>query len=233
MLKRISIFGVLLLTAFLWIAPIEADPADVRLAQQIQLGLPGSFQLIDADQNGKAEAIEFTISLQAYQEGRFIVSGNLEAVRDGAWIAVATTVIDYEWRPNAAPITLTFSPGEIIKHQLNGAYRVNLSLKQGDWVLPQQVTGFSPEYSWENFENKETIPAKLANQPIGSTAEAKRAAEWWASFNSLKLGEFLGVNYDYDTWAVNYRDPGNNERILRFLVAPDGTVKLLKINSRS
>lgn len=230
MLKRITIFGILL-TAFLWMAPIEADPADVLLAQQIQLEPPGSFQLVDADQNGQAEAVEFSIPLRAYEEGQFIISGNLEAMQDGAWIAVATTVTNYEWRQDAAPIKLTFAPGDIIKQQLDGAYRVNLSVKQGDWVLPQQVAGFSPEYSWETFEDSGVTPQQPAAKQIGSTVEAKRAAEMWAAFNAIELGEFLGVNYDYDTWAVNYREDQGDKRVMRFLVAPDGTVKLLKIDS--
>jgi hypothetical protein len=228
LIKRISIFLIVLSVAFVFIAPIGADPSDVTIDQQVELEVPGKFQLVDNDQNGKAEAINFSLKFTSYREGKFIATANLEANKAGEWTTVATTVIPCQWNPNNNQIKVTFQPGNIIKEQLNGAYRVNLSLKEGGWILPQQVVGFSEDYAWNEFENKDTAITHDSTG-IASSAEAKRAAEQWAALNQLKLGEFLGVEYNYDTWNVEFHQGKHNDQILRFLVSPEGNIRLLKI----
>lgn len=228
MSKRIIIFFIVLSVAFIFVAPIGADPSDVIIDQQVELAVPGKFELHDQDQNGKAESIDFTIGVSSYREGNFVVTANLEANHDGEWVTVATTVTPYQWKPDQKEIKVTFHPGNIIKGQFDGAYRVNLSLKEGNWILPQQVVGFSPEYTWTTFENKDTSDF-TDTEEIASSAEAKRAAEEWAELNQLKLGKFLGIQYNYDAWQVEFEPAKWQDRVLRFIVTPEGDIRLLKI----
>jgi hypothetical protein len=230
--KRMIIFFIVLSVAFIFVAPIGADPSDVVIDQQVELAVPGKFELQDSDKNGKAEAIDFCLDVTSYRKGKYIVTANLEAMKDGEWLTVATSVSPHEWNPNHNLIKVNFHPVNIVEKQLNGTYRVNLSLNEGNWNLPQQVVGFSPDYAWNAFENKDIANPENGAE-IASSAEAKRAAEQWASLNQVKLGEFLGIEYNYDTWNVEFQQGKMEDRILRFLVTPEGKIRLLKIEADS
>lgn len=227
MIKKYTIFALVLLVAFLFVAPISADPSDVILDQEVQLAVPGTFRIVDADGNGKAEAIEFTITIKSYREGSFTVIANLEAMEGEEWITVSTTVNTLRWtfRDNQAKVV--FYPAKLLEKQLNGPYRVSLALKEGQWELPEQVVGFSEQYTWQMFEEKGEVDE--AADRIASSADAKRAAETWAQLNQIKLGDFVGVSYDYDTWQVDFKPKRGNGRLYRFLVQANGQVKVLRI----
>ena len=217
---------IILTVAFLIVVPINASPSDVVLDKQVELEVPGKFILIDTDKNQKAEAIQFEVAIKAYRQNNMIVTGNLQAVKNGEWTAVATTVIPFQWSQNSSIVKLVFYPGEIQKSQLSGPYRISITLEDGEWVLPEQIAGMSPSYSWSDFENKGNLNSQ---DEISSSSQAKRAAEAWANLNQIKLGQFINANYNYDTWNVDYHDSLKG-RILRFLISPTGKVRLLKIN---
>lgn len=226
MLKKTGVFIIILIVVLLVVVPINASPSDVVLDRQVELDLPGVFKLIDDDRNQKAEAIQFSIGLQAYRDCDFLVIGNLEGEADGGWVAVATTVIPFKYANGHDQVILLFYPDDINKLRINGPYRVTVSLQQDSWSLPEQVAGFSPGYSWDDFEVKGDLKTGGA---IASSSAAKRAAEAWAGFNKVKLGKFLEINFNYDSWRVDYQG-GGRSRILRLLVSPAGKIKLLRIN---
>ncbi|HEX7715005.1 MAG TPA: hypothetical protein VF531_13410 [Bacillota bacterium] len=225
MFKKILVFGTLIIIFIALMTPSGADPTDVALDQQVELGVPGTFELVDNNQDQKAEAIQFKLTLKAYREGNFIVTGNLEGNRNGDWVALATTVIPFQWSPDHNQLELKFLAGNILKYKISGPYRVVLSLKEGDWELPAQVVGFSPKYSLSTFSNATTVNSGS----ITTISQAQRAAETWADFQNISLGELKQVNYNYDRWELEYR--GRSGEALRFLITPQGKVELMRIKN--
>lgn len=228
MVKKILIIGFVMGIGLMFIIPSDATPDEVILDEQVELLIPGTFELVDADQDLKGESIKFKLEIKAYREGNFIVTGNLEGKQKGEWLGLATTVIPFKWSPDNSVIELTFTAGNIKKYKISGPYRVNISLKEGNWVLPEQVAGFSPEYSWKDFED---APA-AGNGEIKTLSEAERAARTWAEYHSVELGKLINIDYNYDNWQVDYQAPRGNT-ILRFSVNPQGLVKMRRITKKS
>ncbi len=224
MLKKILVASAVLVVLMMFMIPSGADPTDVVLDQQVELELPGTFELIDANHDESAEELRFKLGMKTYQEGKFIVTGNLEASKNGHWVAVETTVVPFEWSPEHKSMELVFQSGSIRKQRLSGPYRVSLSLKAGSWELPMQVVGFSPKYNWRSFSSED----KDVDGEITNVSNAKRAVETWAQYKNIKLGKLIGVNYNYDRWQLDYKERFG--KIIRFLVSPKGSVELLKIN---
>lgn len=225
LIKKILILGVVIGISLFFILPSDANQDEVILDEQVQLMLPGSFELVDADQDQKPEAIIFKLDIQAYREGDFIVTGNLEGQKKGEWLGLATTVTPFKWSPRNTQVKLIFTTGDIQKYKISGPYRVNISLKESGWVLPEQVAGFSPEYPWDSFE----VAVATGNGEIKSLSEAERAARTWAEYNSIKLGKLIDIDYNYDNWQVDYQ-AGRGDSVLRFLIDPQGKVKMLRIS---
>jgi hypothetical protein len=226
LIKKILIIGVAIGISLLFILPSDANQDEVILDEQVQLMLPGIFEVVDVDQDQKPEAIVFKLDVQAYREGDFVVTGNLEGQKKGEWLGLATTVTPFKWSPQNTQIKLTFTAGNIQKYKISGPYRVNISLKEGDWVLPEQVAGFSPEYPWDSFE----ATVATGNGEVKSISEAERAAQTWAEFNSIKLGKLIDIDYNYDRWQVDYQSDRGEDSVLRFLVDRQGRVKMLEIS---
>jgi len=224
LLKKFLIIGLVMGIGLMFIIPSDATPDEVILDDQVELLVPGTFELVDVDQDSKGEAIKFKLGIKAYREGDFIITGNLEGKKKGEWLGLATTVIPFKWSPDNSLIELTFSTDNIRKYQISGPYRVNISLKEGNWVLPPSVAGFSPEYSWENFEDTPIAE----NSEIKTISEAERAAQTWAEYHSVELGNLIDIDYNYDNWQVDYQ-ARKGDSIVRFLVNPQGVVKMLKI----
>lgn len=227
MVKKILIFGAVLILFIALMTPGGADPSDVALDQQVELGVPGTFELVENNQDQKAEAIQFKLGVKAYREGDFIVTGNLEGNRNGDWVALATTVVPYQWSPEHNQLELKFPTGNILKYKISGPYRVVLSLKEGDWELPAQVVGFSPKYSISSFSNATAVNSGA----ITTVSQAQRAAETWADFQDINLGKLERVNYNYDRWELEYRD--RSGEAFRFLITPQGKVDLMRINAKA
>ena len=208
----------------MFMIPSGAAPTEVMLDQQVELEIPGSFNLVDSNHDQLAEELQFVMGIKAYQEGQLIVTGNLEAMKNGQWVAVGTTVLPFAWTPDHRFIKLTFHAGNIRKQRLSGPYRVIISLKSGSWELPAQVAGFSPKYNWNIFSTEGEVEVG----EITTLSKAKRAVETWAAYKEIRLGKLLGINYNYDQWQLDYKESFG--RVLRFLVSSRGSVELLKIN---
>ena len=227
MLKKIGIFVVILIVGMLFMLPSGANPTDVMLDQQVELGVPGVFESVDLNQDGKAETLKFIMEIRAYQVGGFMVTANLEGLKNGHWLSLGTTAIPFDWSPDHKTVELNFNGGNIRKAKISGPYRVTVGLKQGDWELPSQVAGFSSKYSWDSF----SFNGDVQSGEIKTLSAAKRAVETWAQFNSVKLGNLVATNYDYDHWQLDYK--GNFSRnTTRFLVSPKGSIQLLTIKKQ-
>jgi hypothetical protein len=226
LLKKTLVIMIVLIISLMFIIPSGAGPAEVVLDQPVELVIPGTFALVDENHDQKAEALKFILALKAYREGQFIVTGNLEGMKNGQWVAVGTTVVPFQWTPEHSEVELTFHAGNIKKLMISGPYRISVGLKQEDWELPEQIAGFSPKYSYQDFGSE----GSLNHGAITTLSEAKRAAETWARYKAIKLGKLMGIYYDYDQWQVNYQTGSNG--ILRFLVSPRGSVEMLKIKPR-
>lgn len=225
MLKKILFAAVALVILMFFLIPSGASPTDVVLDQQVVLEVPGNFELVDKNHDQKNEELKFNIGIKAFQESQFIVTGNLEAMKDGHWVAIGTTVLPLQWSPEHSRIELTFHASTIREQQLSGPYRVMISLKAGDWELPSQVAGFSPPYQWNIFNESGDITEK--NGEISSLAKAERAVETWADYNKIKLGKLTGMDFNYDQWQLDYKERFG--KISRFLISPEGSVKVLNI----
>lgn len=223
MLKKIFIALVVLTVLMMFMIPSGANPTEVVLDQQVELEIPGNFSLVDSNHDQLAEELKFIIGMKAYQEGQFIVTGNLEGMKSGHWVALGTTVVPFSWAPDNRFIELTFHSGNIRKQRLSGPFRVTIGLKSGNWELPAQVVGFSPKYNWNIFSSE----GEVETGDITTISKAKRAVETWAAYKDIKLGKLLGINYNYDQWQLDYKE--NFGRITRFLVSSKGSVELLKI----
>ncbi len=223
MAKKILVASAILLVLMMFLIPTGAAPTEVVLDQQVELEVPGSFTLVDNNHDNLSEELHFSIGLKAYQEGQFIITGNLEAMKNGHWVAVGTTVLPFVWSPTHRLIDLTFHAGNIKKQQLSGPYRVMVGLKAGDWELPAQVAGFSPKYNWNVFSSDGEVEVG----EITTLSKAKRAVETWAAYKDIKLGKLKGINYNYDHWQLDYKEKYG--RTFRFLVSSKGSVELMKI----
>jgi hypothetical protein len=221
--KKILILVAVFIIYLFLIIPSGGNPADVVLDEQIELLIPGVFQQVDSGQDQKAEALKFMVEVLAYREGDFIVTGNLEGKQGDQWLAIATTVMPFLWTPENNKIELTFPTGNIVKYKISGPYRVIITIRSGDWELPARVAGFSPAYTWKDFRKTE----RITSGEITTGSQAKRAAEIWAEFKTIKLIRLKEINFDYDHWQVDFQ--GVNGDTLRFLVSPEGTVDLRKI----
>ena len=222
--KKILIFLSALGVVLFFIIPSGANPSEIVLDQQIELAVPGEFQLIDHDQDQRAEELEFIIALKAYRQGNFIVTGNLEGLKNGRWIPLQTTVIPFQWSLEQEQIRVFFPADNIIKQQISGPYRVKIGLQEGTWEMPAEVAGFSPDYTWQEFN----LTSKVKTGEISTIAKARLAAETWAGYQKLRLGKFLGINYDYDRWQLDYQEKIGNS-VLRILVSPKGSITSMKI----
>ncbi|TCL69374.1 hypothetical protein EDC14_101271 [Hydrogenispora ethanolica] len=228
LIKKVLLIGVVLGIMLFLMIPSGAAPTDVVLDQQVVLEVPGSFALVDQDNDKKAEAVNFSLNLQSYSEGNFIITGNLEGMRSGNWVSLSTSVIPFQWTPENRTVTLSFRPNNILKYNLSGPYRVTIGIKAGDWDLPTQVVGFSPKYAPEDF----SAQVKVQQAAISSATQAKRAVETWASYKALRLGQFLGVSFNYDRWQVEYKEK-YSAGIWRFMVSPEGSIESMKISPRN
>jgi hypothetical protein len=225
LMKKLLIFVIVIIVFMAVLIPTIADPVEVALDQQVELGVPGTFSLVDADQDRKAEAIKFQLEIKAYREGDFVISGNLEGRKNGHWVALATTVVPFQWSPKNNVLELEFTASNIVKYKISGPYRVILSLKDGSFELPAQIAGFSPKLAWRNFSGA----AVITSGEINTMTKAKTAAETWARLQSLEPGNLTGITYNYDRWQLDYRKrPGE---IMRFLVSPEGKVELMQIKT--
>jgi hypothetical protein len=222
-MKKILIFVVVIIILMTVLIPSIAEPTDVALDQQVELGVPGTFSLVDTGQDGKAEALKFQLEINAYREGNFLVSGNLEGRKNGHWVALATTVVPWQWSPKNTMLELEFTAGNIVKYRISGPYRVILSLKDGGLELPAQIAGFSPKYAWKDFSGTDVV----TSGEINTMTKAKTAAETWARFQSVDPGNLTGISYNYDRWQLDYRK--RSGEIMRFLVSPEGKVELMRI----
>ncbi len=223
MAKKILVASAILIVLMMFLIPTGAAPTEVVLDQQVELEVPGSFTLVDNNHDNLSEELHFKIELKAYQEGQFIITGNLEAMKNGHWVAVGTTVLPFVWSPTHRLIDLTFHAGNIKKQQLSGPYRVSVGLKAGDWELPAQVAGFSPKYHWNVFSSDGEVEVG----EITTLSKAKRAVETWAAYKDIKLGKLKGINYNYDHWQLDYKEKYG--RTFRFMVSSKGSVELMKI----
>lgn len=223
MVKKILIASAILIVLMMFMIPSGAAPTEVVLDQQVELEVPGSFSLVDNNSDQLAEELQFNLGIKAYQEGQFIVTGNLEAMKNGHWVAVGTTVLPFTWAPNHRLIELTFHAGNIKKQRLSGPYRVTIAVKTANWELPVQVAGFSPKYNWDIFSSEGEVEVG----EISTLSKAKRAVETWAAYQDIKLGKLQGINYNYDHWQLDYKERFG--RIMRFLVSSKGSVELMKI----
>ena len=225
LIKKILLIGIVLgIFAFLMI-PSGAAPQDVVLDQQVGLMVPGKFELVDLNHDHLYEGINFQVEIQSYHESNFIVTGNLEGMKNGSWVSLNTTVIPFQWSPNNKTVLLNFKIDNIKKYKISGPFRVTMRLKDGNWELPEQVVGFSPKYTPDTF----SIQSSNSQGTISTVAKARRAVETWAAYQSMKLGSFLGVSYNYDHWQVEYQEK-SSPKIWQFVVSPEGSVQLLKIN---
>ncbi len=209
------------------IIPSNATPDEVILDDQVELMVPGSFELVDTDHDQKAESIKFKIDIKAYREGDFIITGNLEGMKKGEWLGLATTVAPFKWSPQNSQVELTFSTADIQKYQISGPYRVSIGLKEDSWVLPEQIAGFSQKYPWDSFEETITV----GDGDVKTLSEAQRAAQTWAEYNSIELGKLINIDYNYDNWLVDFKARRGGS-ILRFLVNQQGLVKMVKIANK-
>jgi hypothetical protein len=225
MVKKVVVLLVLLSIAVMFVIPINADPTDTVLDQQVTLAVPAEFELVDSDKDHRAEAVKVKIRINSYREGDFIVTGKLEGMQDGSWTEMGTSVIPFRWSPDNDTAEIMFYPDLIRQNRVSGPFRASISLKEDDWELPQQVVGFSPKYAWDAFEVERRIASA---EKITAPAQAKRVAEAWAGLKSIKLGKLLKIRFIYDRWHLDYQNkrPGG---ILRFVISPQGQVDLLKI----
>ncbi len=224
-MKKILIFVVFIIIFMAVLIPSIAEPTDVVLDQQVELGVPGTFNLVDADEDRKAESLKFRLEIKAYREGDFLVSGNLEGMKNGHWIALATTVVPFQWSPKNTMLELEFMADNIVKYKVPGPYRVTLSLKDGEMELPAQIAGFSQKYAWKDFSGAGTI----TSGEINTMNAAKTAAETWARFQSFDPGNLTGISYNYDRWQLDYRKQSGE--VTRFLVSPEGKVEMMRISA--
>jgi hypothetical protein len=151
MLKKIMVFLIILTVAVMFVIPINADPTDVVLDQQVTLVIPARFTLVDQNNDQQPEAIKAQLQVRSYREGDFTITGKLEAKHNGVWTEVGTTTKPFLWTTTNDTAELIFSSGLIRQRKLSGSYRVSASLRDGDWELPLQVVGFTPKYRWNSF----------------------------------------------------------------------------------
>lgn len=222
-MKKILIFVGVVVIFMAVLIPTIADPGEVALDQQVELGVPGTFSVIDEDRDRKAEGLKFHLEIKAYREGNFLVSANLEGMKNGHWVALATTVVPFQWSPDNRILELQFMAGNIVKYKISGPYRVTLSLKDDGLELTGQIAGFSPKYRWKDF----SVTGTLASGKINTMTQAKAAVETWARIQSLEPGNLTGIGFNYDRWQLDYRKQSGE--ILRFLVSPEGKVELMRI----
>jgi hypothetical protein len=151
MIKKIVVFLVILTVAVMFVIPINADPTDVILDQQVTLEIPGRFELADRDNDERPKAIKVKVRLHAYRQGDFQVIGKLAAKQDDLWVEVGSVVKPFQWSTANNTVELAFTTREIRRRKLSGPYRASISVRDGAWELPLQIVGFSPQYPWHSF----------------------------------------------------------------------------------
>jgi hypothetical protein len=151
MIKKTVVFLVILTVAVMFVVPINADPTDVVLDQQVTLEIPGRFELADWDNDQRPEAVKVKVRLHAYRQGDFQITGKLAAKQDDVWVKVGSVVKPFQWSTANDTVELVFNTGAIRRRKLSGPYRASISVRDGDWKLPLQIVGFSPKYPWDSF----------------------------------------------------------------------------------
>lgn len=144
MFKKTIVMIVVLTIAVIFVVPINADPADVVLDQQVTLAVPGSFELLDQNNDGRPETVKVRVKINNYREGKFIVTGKLEARLDEGWTEIDRAQLLFNWSPTADTVEVSFSPALLRKDRVSGPYRASVALQDGEWQLPMQVVGVSP-----------------------------------------------------------------------------------------
>ncbi|MCL6590786.1 MAG: hypothetical protein K6U80_12625 [Firmicutes bacterium] len=227
-MRKIVFLSLVLFSGIALLGP-GAAYSDCGADRQVEMAVPGTFILHDLDGDRRAEFVKFQIRIKACRKRNFIVTGNLEGIRHGSWVALGTTVIPFNCP--AERIELIFSADQIIKYQIFGPFRVNIGFKEGQWEEPAQVVGFSPKYQPEDFEKTEGIESANPAGAITTISQARRAAETWAWYQGIELGNLKEIFYNYDQWQCDYQTKSGE--MVRFLVEPRGLVKLYKITGRT
>ncbi|HYH01672.1 MAG TPA: hypothetical protein VEC37_01080 [Bacillota bacterium] len=154
MLKKTVIMIVVFTVVVMFVVPINADPSDVVLDQQVTLDIPGSFELVDGDGNHKPEALQVQVKINNYRVGNFQVTGKLEVMQEEGWTAIDLVNLPFQWSPDNNTVALIFNLELIRKKKLTGPFRASVSLRDGAWELPMQVVGVSPRYQWDSIESR-------------------------------------------------------------------------------
>lgn len=154
MIKKTVVMIVVISVVVLFVVPINADPADVVLDQQVTLDIPASFELVDADGNQQPEAIQVRLKINNYRSGNFQVTGKLEVMQEEGWTAIGLVRVPFQWSPENDTVELIFNTEIIRKKKLTGPFRASVSLRDGAWELPMQVIGLSPRYQWDGWGAK-------------------------------------------------------------------------------
>jgi hypothetical protein len=145
MAKKIVTFLIMLTVAVMFVIPINADPTDVVLDQQVTLVIPARFTLVDQNNDQQPEAIKTQVQVRSYREGNFMITGKLEAKQNGTWTEIEAITKPFLWSTANDTAELTFASDLIRQQKLSGPYRVSVGLRNGDWELPLQVVGFTPK----------------------------------------------------------------------------------------
>jgi hypothetical protein len=145
MTKKIVMFLIILTVAVMFVIPINADPTDVVLDQQVTLVIPARFTLVDQNNDQQPEAMKAQVQVRSYREGNFEITGKLEAKQNGVWTEVGAITKPFPWSTSNNTAELIFPLGLIREQKVSGPYRVSVGLRDGDWELPLQVVGFTPK----------------------------------------------------------------------------------------
>lgn len=145
MAKKIVTFLIMLTVAMMFVIPINADPTDVVLDQQVTLVIPARFTLVDQNNDQQPEAIKAQVQVRSYREGNFVITGKLETKQNGVWTETEAITKPFLWSTTNDTAELIFASDLIRQQKLSGPYRVSVGLRNGDWELPLQVVGFTPK----------------------------------------------------------------------------------------
>ena len=67
MVKKVLIIGMVMGICLMFIIPSDATPDEVILDDQVELSIPGTFELVDADRDHKGESIKFKLEIKSYR----------------------------------------------------------------------------------------------------------------------------------------------------------------------
>lgn len=204
MRSRYCLFLVISLVVFVslisYASPALGNP-DKAGESPVVLRNSDVFTMVDLDQNGEPDHLEFQVLADVQVEGEYWLSAELQSLVGEQWSTINFTAVPIEWEPGTNIGSVYFYGGEFRHRMISGPYRVVAHIRKGLWEGDDPVVALSNEIPWSSWQESDLA---ITGGPVERASEAVRLAKQWAERERKELGELTQKSFAFDRWRIDF-----------------------------